>query len=74
MIGFEAQKNKAGGIRHIKAKGVMRQASTSILSATSPHDDNKTPRSQTLKLKAENNVPDSFLVPMILRKTKIKQK
>ena len=53
----------------------MRLGSNSALSTTSPLDNyNSAIKSNQLKLKNGGGVPDSFLVPMILRKTKLKQK
>ena len=65
-------------MKHLKLSKNMRLGSNSAMSTTSPLDSyntgaaNTTKNNNSLKLKNGGGVPDSFLVPMILRKTKLK--
>ena len=61
-------------MKHLKLSKNMRLGSNSAMSTTSPLDHNNQHKNNSLKLKNGGGVPDSFLVPMILRKTKLKQK
>ena len=76
MLNLVTQKNSAGGMKHLKLSKNMRLGSNSALSNLSPKDVTSSPKNAvaSIKLKQGNNVPDSFLVPMILRKTKLRQK
>jgi len=61
-------------MKHLKLSKNMRLGSNSALSTISPTDIYGSPRNAQLTLKNGTGVPESFLVPMILRKTKLKQK
>ena len=61
-------------MKHLKLSKNMRLGSNSAMSTTSPLDNYSNANKNSLKLKNGGGVPDSFLVPMILRKTKLKQK
>ena len=52
----------------------MRLGSNSAMSTTSPLDHQNSPKANQFKLKNGGGVPESFLVPMTLRKTKLRQK
>ena len=76
------QNSNQGAVKQVKISGAMRVETGSALSAAaSPEkvkqDKNSSVRKNintTLRHKQGNNVPETFLVPMVLRKTKLKQK
>jgi len=66
------QKGSSQAIKNLTLSKNLKLVSNSALSSTSPMEANHhSPKGPSIKAK-KSNVPDSFVIPMILRKTKLK--